>query len=69
VWLAVGIDAVQRFIKDLQFILFHLHQTPDEHLPALVGQTRNGLVEVVPEGGVGVGGKTGLVYRLLLIYY
>ena len=36
VWFTVCIDAVQRFIKDLQLVLFHLHQTTHEHLPTLI---------------------------------
>lgn len=65
--LAIAIDLVEGLVEDFEFLLFHFDQTPHEEIAAFAGKTGKGLVEVVAEGGVSIGGEAGLVDGLFLV--
>lgn len=55
--LSGGVDLVQGFIEDLQFLLLHLYDAAHEDRSVLLGYFGYRVVQVISEGGVDVGAK------------
>jgi hypothetical protein len=64
---AGGVDLVQGLVEDVQFLLLHFHDAAHEDGPALVGNFGDGVVEILAEGGINIGGEAGLINAFLLV--
>jgi len=65
--LAVAVDLVQGLVEHLEVLSVHLDEGAEDDLAALGCNAGDGVMQFLAEGGVDIGGKTGLIDALFFV--